>query len=164
MSEEENSSGVPSLGHGLEYDLWEGQFQFVGVDGQEGGDCNIIDVFPVVNDDDEGQDLFRDRNGNRPDKHPLNGVKNLKKKAWCADLNERVQVLQEQMSVLTDNQNHSDERYTRAKQENATLQARVLMLEEQLREVELRAQEKLQDEERRHRELVARVDRENNYK
>lgn len=34
------------------------------------------------------------------------------------------------------------------------------MLEEQLREVELRAQEKLQDEERRHRELVARVDRE----
>ncbi|XP_074000262.1 rab11 family-interacting protein 4A-like isoform X3 [Rhodnius prolixus] len=76
------------------------------------------------------------------------------------DLNHKVQVLQEQMSVLTDNQNHSDERYTRAKQENATLQARVLMLEEQLREVELRAQEKLQDEERRHRELVARVDRE----
>uniref|UniRef100_A0A0K8SU50 Rab11 family-interacting protein 4A n=3 Tax=Lygus hesperus TaxID=30085 RepID=A0A0K8SU50_LYGHE len=76
------------------------------------------------------------------------------------DLNHKVQMLQEQMSVLADNQNHSDERYTRARQENATLQARVLMLEEQLREVELRAQEKLQDEERRHRELVARVDRE----
>lgn len=37
---------------------------------------------------------------------------------------------------------------------------RVIMLEEQLREVELRAEEKLSEEERRHRELVARVDRE----
>ncbi|RZF37565.1 hypothetical protein LSTR_LSTR015086 [Laodelphax striatellus] len=34
------------------------------------------------------------------------------------------------------------------------------MLEEQLREVELRSEEKLAEEERRHRELVARVDRE----
>ncbi|KAL1129241.1 hypothetical protein AAG570_013770 [Ranatra chinensis] len=69
-------------------------------------------------------------------------------------------MLQQQMNVLADNQNHTDERYTRAKQENATLQARVHMLEEQLREVELRAEERLAEEERRHRELVARVDRE----
>lgn len=34
------------------------------------------------------------------------------------------------------------------------------MLEEQLREVELRSDERLAEEERRHRELVARVDRE----
>lgn len=33
-------------------------------------------------------------------------------------------MLQQQMNVLADNQTHSDERYTRAKQENATLQAR----------------------------------------
>lgn len=76
------------------------------------------------------------------------------------DLNHKVQMLQQQMSVLADNQNHSDERYTRAKQENATLQARILMLEEQLREIELRSEEKLIEEEKRHRELVARVDRE----
>ncbi|KAK9502906.1 hypothetical protein O3M35_011592 [Rhynocoris fuscipes] len=183
MTEEETcSSGVPSLGHGLEYDLWEGQFQIVGVDGQEiigdslngisddGGclnglhcaddDDNVFSIEPDDIEHDDQHDLYKDRNGNRHDKQIINGVKNRLKKAWCADLNEKVQVLQEQMSVLTDNQNHSDERYTRAKQENATLQARVLMLEEQLREVELRAQEKLQDEERRHRELVARVDRE----
>lgn len=36
----------------------------------------------------------------------------------------QVQMLQQQMSVLADNQNHTDERYTRAKQDNATLQAR----------------------------------------
>lgn len=35
-----------------------------------------------------------------------------------------------------------------------------MMLEEQLREVELRSDERLAEEERRHRELVARVDRE----
>lgn len=34
------------------------------------------------------------------------------------------------------------------------------MLEEQLRDVELRSEERLAEEERRHRELVARVDRE----
>lgn len=33
-------------------------------------------------------------------------------------------MLQQQMNVLADNQSHSDERYTRAKQENAALQAR----------------------------------------
>ncbi|XP_075224723.1 rab11 family-interacting protein nuf isoform X2 [Lycorma delicatula] len=76
------------------------------------------------------------------------------------DLNHKVQMLQQQMNVLADNQTHTDERYTRAKQDNATLQARVLMLEEQLREVELRSEERLAEEERRHRELVARVDRE----
>ena len=36
-------------------------------------------------------------------------------------------MLQQQMNVLADNQNHSDERYTRAKQENAALQARLVM-------------------------------------
>ncbi|XP_039285015.1 rab11 family-interacting protein 3-like isoform X2 [Nilaparvata lugens] len=76
------------------------------------------------------------------------------------DLNHKVQMLQQQMNVLADNQTHSDERYTRAKQDNAALQARIVMLEEQLREVELRSEEKLAEEERRHRELVARVDRE----
>jgi hypothetical protein len=34
------------------------------------------------------------------------------------------------------------------------------MLEEQLRESELRAEERLQEEQKRHRELVARIERE----
>ncbi|XKL69462.1 hypothetical protein PGB90_007231 [Kerria lacca] len=76
------------------------------------------------------------------------------------DLNHKVQMLQQQMNVLADNQNHSDERYSRAKQENAALQARILILEEQLRENELRSEEKYTEEVKRHRELVARVDRE----
>ncbi|XP_034250822.1 rab11 family-interacting protein 4 isoform X3 [Thrips palmi] len=76
------------------------------------------------------------------------------------DLNHKVQMLQQQVGVLADNQTSTDERYTRAKQDNAALQARVLMLEEQLRETELRAEERLQDEQKRHRELMVRVERE----
>lgn len=54
------------------------------------------------------------------------------------------QLLQQQVGALQDSANQNDERYTRTKAENAALQARVLMLEEQLRETELRYEEKLQ--------------------
>jgi len=64
------------------------------------------------------------------------------------------------MNALADNQHLTDERYARTKEENAALQARVHMLEEQLRDTELRCEERLASEERRHRELVTRVDRE----
>ncbi|XP_063215900.1 rab11 family-interacting protein 4A isoform X2 [Bacillus rossius redtenbacheri] len=76
------------------------------------------------------------------------------------DLNHKVQMLQQQVSALADNQSSTDDRYTRAKQDSAALQARVLMLEEQLREAELRAADRLEDEQKRHRELLARVERE----
>lgn len=72
----------------------------------------------------------------------------------------QVQMLQQQVSVLADNQNNTDDRYTRAKQDSAALQARVHMLEEQLRETELRAEERLQEAQKRHRELVVRIERE----
>lgn len=72
----------------------------------------------------------------------------------------QVQMLQQQVCVLADNQNNTDDRYTRAKQDSAALQARVHMLEEQLRESELRAEERLQEEQKRHRELMVRIERE----
>nr|CAD7400907.1 unnamed protein product [Timema poppensis] len=76
------------------------------------------------------------------------------------DLNHKVQMLQQQVSCLADNQTNTDDRYTRAKQDSAALQARVHMLEEQLREAELRAEERLEEEQRRNRELMVRVERE----
>nr|CAD7437566.1 unnamed protein product [Timema bartmani] len=72
----------------------------------------------------------------------------------------QVQMLQQQVSCLADNQTNTDDRYTRAKQDSAALQARVHMLEEQLREAELRAEERLEEEQRRNRELMVRVERE----
>ncbi|CAH0546497.1 unnamed protein product [Brassicogethes aeneus] len=76
------------------------------------------------------------------------------------DLHHKFQVLQQQVGVLTDSAHQNDERYTRVKSENASLQARIIMLEEQLRDTELRYEEKLQDEQRRSKELLSRLDRE----
>ncbi|XP_037074565.1 rab11 family-interacting protein 4-like [Pollicipes pollicipes] len=77
-----------------------------------------------------------------------------------SDLNQKVQVLERQVTVLAENQNNNDDRYTRSKEENAGLQARLIMLEEQLREVELRSEEQLDSERRRHKELMQRLERE----
>lgn len=62
--------------------------------------------------------------------------------------------------MLQDSAHQTDERYTRAKSDNAALQARVIMLEEQLRDTEMRYEERLQDEQRRAKEFVNRIDRE----
>ncbi|XP_068896843.1 rab11 family-interacting protein 4 isoform X4 [Tenebrio molitor] len=76
------------------------------------------------------------------------------------DLHHKFQVLQQQVGVLQDSAHQNDERYTRAKSDNAALQARVIMLEEQLRDTEMRYDERLQDEQRRSRELLNRLERE----
>ncbi|XP_056637894.1 rab11 family-interacting protein 4 isoform X1 [Diorhabda sublineata] len=76
------------------------------------------------------------------------------------DLHQKFEVLQQQVGFLQDTANQNDERYTRAKADNAALQARVIMLEEQLRETELRSEEKLQDERKGFKEQKARLERE----
>jgi len=76
------------------------------------------------------------------------------------DFPAQVQMLQQQVGALADSQNSTDERYAKARQDNAALQARALMLEEQLREAEERAEERLAAETRRHRELAVRAERE----
>ena len=72
----------------------------------------------------------------------------------------QVQQLQEQVGQLAECQATTDDRYTRVKQDNAALTARIHMLEEHIRELEVRGEERLEDEQRRGRELVARVERE----
>lgn len=76
------------------------------------------------------------------------------------DLNHRVRMIQEQMDNLVDTQSVSGERYARVKEENATLQARILMLEEAAKDNEARAEERLQSEQRRHRDWISRIERE----
>lgn len=76
------------------------------------------------------------------------------------DLNHKLEILQRQVTTLVDSQNNADDRTSRTKTEHAVLQARYEMLEEQLREVELRAEERIAEEQKRHRELMARVERE----
>lgn len=112
----------PGPGAGLEYDLWEGQFQFVGQPSSRGN-----------------RRLSR-RRGPR--------------------LTEQVQMIQEQMDALVDTQSVGEERYARVKQENAMLQARILMLEEAAKDAETRAEERLQAEQRRYRDWASRLERE----
>lgn len=78
----------------------------------------------------------------------------------CDNLNEQLEILQRQVTNLADTQSNVDDRTSRTKTEYAVLQARYHMLEEQLRETELRAEERLAEEQKRHRELLARVERE----
>ncbi|KAG6444723.1 hypothetical protein O3G_MSEX003595 [Manduca sexta] len=74
-------------------------------------------------------------------------------------LNYKVQLLQQQVTSLADTQSTADERYARAKADNAVLQARVHMLDEQIREIECRCEESIAEEKRRSREAISRIER-----
>jgi len=76
------------------------------------------------------------------------------------DLNQKVQMLQEQVGHLAESQATTDDRYSKVKQENATLTQKVHMLEEHIREIELQSQERLIEEQKRHKELLQRLERE----
>ncbi|XP_034659670.1 rab11 family-interacting protein 4B-like isoform X1 [Drosophila subobscura] len=78
----------------------------------------------------------------------------------CDNLNEQLELLQRKVDDLSDTQNIAEDRTTRTKTEYAVLQARYHMLEEQFRESELRSEERLAEEQKRHREILARVERE----
>ncbi|XP_063705640.1 rab11 family-interacting protein 4B isoform X4 [Culicoides brevitarsis] len=78
------------------------------------------------------------------------------------DLNHKLEILQRQVTNLADTQNNVDDIKSRTKADYAVLQARYHMLEEQLRDTELRAEERLAEEQKRHRELLNRAERETN--
>ncbi|XP_058835683.1 rab11 family-interacting protein 4 isoform X2 [Topomyia yanbarensis] len=109
----------------------------------------------LINDNPElgNKYILKSSNGNSK----ING---LIKTDLCDNLNEQLEILQRQVTNLADTQNNVEDRTSRTKAEYAVLQARYHMLEEQLRETELRAEERLAEEQKRHRELLARVERE----
>ncbi|KAK9887646.1 hypothetical protein WA026_023725 [Henosepilachna vigintioctopunctata] len=126
----------------LDYDMWEGQFEFVG---------------PSLTDSVQPYGLMKSPQYLA---HTSNGIKKTEAHTWCDNINDKVQVLQQQVGVLNDSTYQSDERYARTKADNAALQARIIMLEEQLRDAEIRNDERLQDEQRRTKEILARLERE----
>ena len=62
--------------------------------------------------------------------------------------------------MLSKSQAATDERYSRVKQDNSALTARIHMLEEHIREIELRGEERLMEEQRRNKDLIQRLERE----
>ncbi|KAM7354878.1 rab11 family-interacting protein nuf isoform 4-T4 [Cochliomyia hominivorax] len=76
------------------------------------------------------------------------------------NINYKLELLQRQVTDLTDTKTTVEDLTSRTKTEYAVLQARYHMLEEQFRDAEFRAEDRLAEEQKRHRELLARVERE----
>jgi len=76
------------------------------------------------------------------------------------ELNSKVQQLVEQVGVLADGQNNAEDNFTRFKQESATFTARIVMLEEHIKEIETRGEEHLQEEQRKNKILLDSKERE----
>jgi len=79
---------------------------------------------------------------------------------WNGHDLEDVQQLQEQVHGLAESQATTDDRYSKVKQENALLTQKIHMLEENIREVEIRSEERLETERKRNRDALQRVERE----
>uniref|UniRef100_A0A0L8IE11 EF-hand domain-containing protein n=1 Tax=Octopus bimaculoides TaxID=37653 RepID=A0A0L8IE11_OCTBM len=79
-------------------------------------------------------------------------------------LNDKVRSLEKQISLLTESQMKNDDKHQRLKEENCSLIQndivyRVHILEEQLREMEIRSDEQVKVEQRKHKEYTGRHDR-----
>jgi Rab11 family-interacting protein 3/4 len=80
------------------------------------------------------------------------------------DLSHKLEVLQRQITNLTDTHMNTEDRNIRAKTDYAVLQTKYQMLEDQLRETEIRCEERILEEQKRCRELLTRVERESELK
>ncbi|XP_054731753.1 putative uncharacterized protein DDB_G0286901 isoform X1 [Anastrepha obliqua] len=118
------------------------------------GNSGVVSVGIGVND--SGAVDVGDMQSHRCCNNKMNGLS----AEICDNLNEQLELLQRQVTDLADTQNIAEDRTTRTKTEYAVLQTRYHMLEEQYRESELRAEERLAEEQKRYRELLARVERE----
>nr|ASM47585.1 Rab11 family-interacting protein 3 [Leptochiton asellus] len=77
-----------------------------------------------------------------------------------SEVNDKIEFLQKQISLLTDNYQDSESKHSRQREENTLLVRKIHGLEEQLREIEIKSDEKVMDEQRRQRDFVNRHDRE----
>ncbi|XP_037522121.1 rab11 family-interacting protein 4A isoform X3 [Rhipicephalus sanguineus] len=79
----------------------------------------------------------------------------------CVDeLGDQVHQLQSQVAALSESLASNGDLYRRVKQENATLVHRIHNLEEQIRELEVRSEERVHEEERRLKDALSRQERE----
>jgi len=76
------------------------------------------------------------------------------------DLHNKVHQLRDQVGSLAESQVMTEDKYARVKQDNAAMTARIHILEESIRELEVRGEERMEQEGRRHREMVNRMERE----
>ena len=75
-------------------------------------------------------------------------------------LNEKIEILQQQITILEENQSLNDEKYRRVKQDNNSLLNKIHALEDQLRDLEVQGEEWRREEEKMLKTAMARQDRE----
>ncbi|XP_025086872.1 rab11 family-interacting protein 3-like isoform X2 [Pomacea canaliculata] len=76
------------------------------------------------------------------------------------DLNGRVKYLESQLLHLMDTQNETTTKQSRLREENSLLIQKVINLEEQLKDMEMRSEECVKEEKHKHQEYMSRHDRE----
>jgi len=75
-------------------------------------------------------------------------------------LQQEVHSLQQQVRDLADKQEDTNDKYSRVKQDNSALSEQIHMLEENLRELQVSSADALASEQRRSKDLIARLERE----
>ncbi|GFO39264.1 Rab11 family-interacting protein 4, partial [Plakobranchus ocellatus] len=78
------------------------------------------------------------------------------------DVNGRLKFLEEQLQHLTEVQTETNTKQVKLKDENSLLVQKVHYLEEQLRDMEVKAEDLLSEEKRKHKEFMARQERDKN--
>ncbi|XP_012939801.1 rab11 family-interacting protein 4B [Aplysia californica] len=78
------------------------------------------------------------------------------------DVNGRLHFLEEQLQHLTQLHTETNSKQVKLKDENSVLVQKVHYLEEQLRDMEVRGEDRLTDERRKHQDFMARHEREKN--
>lgn len=79
------------------------------------------------------------------------------------DVTQKFDCLQQEIESLKQNQDLNTDLYNRVKKENSTLLNKVHMLEEQLRDIEIQAEERRMDEEKRMKDNMNRSLRDKSY-
>ena len=79
------------------------------------------------------------------------------------DMTQKFDCLQQEIEALKQNQDLNTDLYNRVKKENSTLLSKVHMLEEQLRDIEIQAEERRMDEEKRMKDNMNRSLRDKSY-
>uniref|UniRef100_A0A183J3F2 FIP-RBD domain-containing protein n=1 Tax=Soboliphyme baturini TaxID=241478 RepID=A0A183J3F2_9BILA len=77
-----------------------------------------------------------------------------------SELNMQITKIRQQLLNLEENQGHNDDQYIRVKQDNAILRERVNQLEEQLQTSEQAWKQRLDEAERKNKEMLVRISRE----
>ncbi|KAK3767877.1 hypothetical protein RRG08_059207 [Elysia crispata] len=78
------------------------------------------------------------------------------------DVNGRLKFLEEQLQHLTEVQTETNTKQVKLKDENLLLVQKVHYLEEQLRDMEVKAEDLLSEEKRKHKDFMARQERDKN--